>query len=483
MDIARSRDKKDVVEQVMGQFNIGEGAIILGGDSSNDVGMLTMDFGKRPVFRFYVGKKDKFIDYFTSQHGANSTLVPEIIQSYSEEGPKEIAVLFQSIIEGLGDPIREFRFIKNRYSCEDIINSQPLDVITTRVNLIPEAQELLNFLASDKIDNHWIGAPNFTNEDFEIYNPIMLILGSPSPQTFVNAAGRWQQYQKWWEEAGNKGYVPVIASTSRGRGYKELVLNTLRYLERNYPQLFEKFKNQFREDIQEAENLSPEELMQRYEKSQPSEKETMLTEAKVIEFLLTNFGVPEEAIVREEYSNNTFSNMEWSYYLLTGRPHPDLKVDNLPAIDNPVAERFFGDTSRPLKIHVVTDGFHQLRALLTAIAKFNGTAGENLAINGEALYVPDLTSMDNFDLLKYLEHMIGDPYGMTIFDEEGKIIKYGEIERIIKYGLCEDESRYLKNIIETIWGPNSYSGRIYKLRTQLLRNFKESLDILQLKSE
>ncbi|HEC69793.1 MAG TPA: hypothetical protein ENI31_05890, partial [Candidatus Omnitrophica bacterium] len=140
----------------------------------------------------------------------------------------------------------------------------------SKENLLPLAQRLVDFLA-DRNNRHLkrgIGSSKFSKRDIKEFNPLILALGSPSPESFIKAAKRWHIYIKWW-----KIDIPIVASTGRGRGYKSLVENTLRYFESNYDRLtlkerkeFERFKQKYKEDIRKVKILNAEELYDEYNK-------------------------------------------------------------------------------------------------------------------------------------------------------------------------------------------------------------------------
>jgi len=180
----------------------------------------------------------------------------------------------------------------------------------------------------------------------------------------------------------------------------------------------------------------------------------MLTEAKVIEFILVEYGVLESSISREEISDNTYSNMVESYSLI--------QVLNVNKLFDP---------NKELKIHVVADGFHRLRSLLQAMQMFNQERGETWQINAKAPYNPVLNNLDEDLLTDYLEHMIGDPNG-EVFDQNEKRIIHGEIGRILERNLAEGaDIAWFRQEVERIWA----NQRIDYLRMNLLKDY---LDLL-----
>ncbi|HEC93730.1 MAG TPA: NAD-dependent epimerase/dehydratase family protein, partial [Candidatus Atribacteria bacterium] len=195
---------------------------------------------------------------------------------------------------------------------------------------------------------------------------------------------------------------------------------------------FERFKQKYKEDIRKVKILNAEELYDEYNK----DGKGVLTEAKVIKFILIAEGVPEDVIYLEESSSNTLANMEESYTLIKE------------------VTRQFPEPNKKLKIHIVTDGFHRLRALLTAIEvfKYGGPYRKNKSkiepdweINAEALYIPRFNKMEDDVVIKYLEHMIGK-------SDEPKEVLLGEIERILGYRLPrEARIPFIQKEIENDW--------------------------------
>ena len=100
----------------------------------------------------------------------------------------------------------------------DPASSPALTLRQAKDALLPEAQRLLEFLATESIERE---APAISRDDVGKVNPVILALGSPSPAAFKKAALDWAQYKEWGFEN-----VPVIASTGRGRGYKNVVVMT-----------------------------------------------------------------------------------------------------------------------------------------------------------------------------------------------------------------------------------------------------------------
>jgi hypothetical protein len=335
------------------------------------------------------------------------------------------------------------------------------EIQKAREALIPKAQELVNFLATTRGKNNDIGADDFTDADVNKYNPLILAVGSPSPQAFANAARKWQDYRDWWDKIGVK--VPIITSTGRGRGYKTLVLNTSEFFKKKNKmgdEWVKRFLEDYEKDIQDAQTEDADTLMEEYRDSQ--NKSIMLTEAKVIMFILRAYGVTGE-IILEENSNNTETNMKESYKRIYEEVLPK-----------------FVNQKKPLKIHVIADGFHRLRSLLEAIRVFNRGENENnrkekWAINAQATYNPAQDSptfavMDEDDFTAYTEHMIGDPYG-PVYDEAGKLLVHGEIGRILGRNLAE-KAGYpsFRKEIESQWGQES----TVNLRTNLLWRYLEA---------
>ncbi|MBI4387710.1 MAG: YdcF family protein, partial [Candidatus Omnitrophica bacterium] len=134
-----------------------------------------------------------------------------------------------------------------------------------------------------------------------------------------------------------------------------------------------------------------------------------LTEAKTIEFILVTEGVPAGIITLEENSTNTRGNM----------------IESQKVIEEAIAPNF-PDASKPLKIWVITDGFHRMRAVIQALKQFEG---EKWRVAGDALYVPILREMSNDELISYLELLVGYPEGVGTQDR----LHGSEIERIAKF--------------------------------------------------
>ncbi|MDP8216148.1 MAG: ElyC/SanA/YdcF family protein [Candidatus Kaelpia imicola] len=498
VDIGRLQTKEEVVKGVMHNFEISDGAIILGGDSGNDVKMLSMDLGQRLVFRFYVGKHDQFDSYFSE---VADEARDQVIQSPAENGPAEIAYLFSSILDGLGKPLSEFCFSDNEHSYDALITQNSIQLAIERsqrtqdIRLF-EAQALLDLLddRNGEQSRSGIGAPDFKEGDVSEYNPLMLLVGSPSPQAFASAATMWHEYSEWW------GFdVPVVTSTGRGRGYKSLVQKTLRFFEeedaKDGGSRAEGFRERYGTEIQNALDLDAQALydeynipiktynelkeaydkfeeehksqqgyddifqshkneLREYEELIERQKQTMLTEAKVIAFILTEYGVPESLISLEEISDNTYSNMVESHGLI--------RVLN---------ENKLFDPNKELKIHVVADGFHRLRSLLQAMQMFNQERDETWQINAEAPYKPILNNLNQDLLADYLEHMIGDPNG-EILDQNGDRIIHGEIGRILERNLAEGAGiAWFRQEVEQVWTEE----RVDFLRTNILKDY---LDLL-----
>ena len=249
---------------------------------------------------------------------------------------------------------------------------------TARNELISKAQELLDFLGKRDIDGE---AGPIAEGDDKTNTPVILALGSPSPEAFKNAALDWKKYTKEW---GFKN-VPIIASTGRGRGYAFFVIKTLEFLEKedkkNSTEYRKEFLDRYGSEINEAEAESINDLQKNYRdnyfeskdsKSTPggwikaagelrkyplfkrvkSTPADVLTEAKVISFLFEKYGgmSEEEAkklISLEEISDNTYENINESYEILDEiqQANPD----------------------KPLKIRIIAAGFHRMRSFLIAV--------------------------------------------------------------------------------------------------------------------
>jgi uncharacterized SAM-binding protein YcdF (DUF218 family) len=181
--------------------------------------------------------------------------------------------------------------------------------------------------------------------------------------------------------------LKILASTGRGRGAERLIGNTQSFFDRQNPEMAKRFQR----------------LRQR--------QGDRLTEAKVIRFILEANGVPRSAIILEERSTYTESNMRESKQVIQEKI--------LPELPNP---------SKPLKILIVTDGFHRLRALIAALDVFKG---EGWLVSAPALYAPNLSRFKPQEMENYLGFLVGYPEGLaeprlsgSNIGEAGKILKY-----------------------------------------------------------
>ncbi|RKY37642.1 MAG: hypothetical protein DRP72_03015, partial [Candidatus Omnitrophota bacterium] len=336
-----------------------------------------------------------------------------------------------------------------------------LDILRTekiKKTLLTKAQRLLDFLdgrLNREITLKSIEASDLSLKDVYKYNLLILALGSPSPEAFVNAANKWHQYKKWWEID-----IPVVASTGRGRGYKSFVVNTTRYYEKRieegevqYQQALVSFKEQYREDLQKLDILTPEQLSEEYY----THKKGVLTEAKVIKFIFTAEGVPEEAIYLEEESNNTLVNIEKSYDVI--------KNEILFTFKSP---------NKPLKIVLVADAFHRLRALINTWNVYRKGAPEdknkdkiesNWEINAQPFYQPNLTEIDEEKLFEGQPSYLGQWINPVRDKKDGSIRDYGEIGRIRIFKMVEyPECREIKKYIEENWSKEKLAELYYLLK-------------------
>lgn len=255
------------------------------------------------------------------------------------------------------DPRERFDFVKKR--------------------LVQEAQGLLDFYAQHQVPGT---APELSQSDAGKNNIIILVLGSPSVETYVRAA---ENIRKWKEQYGKKSELKIIASTGVGRGTARLISNTQNFYDGR--------------DQVAASNF----------RKLREERGAKLTEAEVIKFILADFGVIDE-IILEDASINTWANM----------------TESMKVIKSIISD--FKD-KKPLKIQITTDGFHRLRALLQALYIFKD---QKWQITAEPLYVPDLASMSHEDLVNYLEFLLGYPKEL-----DGSRMPISEGERIHNYGL------------------------------------------------
>ena len=222
--------------------------------------------------------------------------------------------------------------------------------------LLLEAQQLLSFLANTRLERE---AEPISDSDVGKVNPVILALGSPSPAAFKQAAKDWEEYRKLGFEN-----VPVIASTGRGRGYKNFVLMTLKFLQQEDADTGTKFAEEFisryKSEIKRAQELNADALFDEYnnvvnptiplnltQEEIDDFKAKYLTEAKVIAFILEKYGVDRKVII-EEKSNNTYVNI----------------YESLPIIERIEAQL---NNGKKMKIQLVAASFHRLRALVTTI--------------------------------------------------------------------------------------------------------------------
>lgn len=326
----------------------------------------------------------------------------------------------------------------------DLIKETERSFKSAKEALLKEAQALLDFLdgKSNRGVTKAIESPDANKGDAGKYNIMILAVGSPSPEAFVNAARRWREYKKWWGRD-----IPVVASTGRGRGAVPFIKNTQRY---------------YRTNTKAAERFG--ELIK--------ERGKELTEAEVIKFIFKEGGVPERAIYLEMQSTNTRENLEYSY----------------DVIRNEVISKLGDkDKDKPLKIVVVADAFHHLRALLTTyqVYKMGGPNGKNKdkieeswEINAEPFYQPDLSKeLDDEKLFEgdpsYLEQWIS----ADVKDKEGNVLDYGEIGRLKQYNLIGyDECGDIKKYINSQWS----NKKLSKLRDLLKKctDLKKDLNLL-----
>lgn len=308
--------------------------------------------------------------------------------------------------------------------------------------LLPEAQHLLDFLDGRSYKTK-IGAPDFSPDDG--FNPLILALGSPSPEAFVAAAKRWRDYSSEW-----KTEIPVLASTGRGRGTVSFIENTQYYYDHsNRPEAAKAFRK-LRTEV-------------------GIEK---LTEAEVMKFIFMQEGVPDNAIYLETDSTDTLYCVEAS-------------LDNV--IDKGLIK--YRDPSKPLKILPVADAFHQLRTQLTALSLYkhgkpdNSPPAHNLTdkdnrhrmrpdwqITLVPFYQPFLAEMDDGKLLGegerlgYLANFIGN---LDRNNDYGEIWRYRE-HRMLDY----DDPGYaeLREYLDINWK----QARLANLRDNLLKRFIEA---------
>ena len=236
--------------------------------------------------------------------------------------------------------------IAERYN--DLLLQQQKDVDKVRSANVKVFDEYLDFLSTK--DG---GDPAFTQRDVSSYNPVILALGSPSPETFVAAAKQWRELKNWW---GWNSPVPVVASTGRGRGYKELLVNTVDYLKKldqRSPEArsLKSFVNGYQAEVQKTLAEDIVDLMSDYERASDDARKNMLTEAKIIEALLIANGVDKKDIYLEEKSNNGLANITDSFEFITAIQH----------------QAPFYQNGKALKVLVVADSFFNLRAGLTTM--------------------------------------------------------------------------------------------------------------------
>ncbi|MFA5346136.1 MAG: HAD-IA family hydrolase, partial [Candidatus Omnitrophota bacterium] len=330
--------------------------------------------------------------------------------------------------------------------------------------LLFEAQRLLGFLSKTRLEKE---AEPISVNDLGRFNPIILVLGSPAPKAFKKAALDWLGYRQH-----GLGNIPVIITTGRGRGYSELVLGTLRFLEeedaKNNTDFALKFEWEYASEIEKVRITKVEDLRIQYLQALKDGKldSRVLTEAKVVAFILRMYGVDTAAMILEERSTDTYHNIS----------------ESLKIIEH-LEERYrVSGNDLELKIRIVAAGFHRLRALMVTIGLLNeGTKHRAfLEATNNMEYLRDLNIRDSSwqfnaedsenmnlselpeDLLyEYLIHMIGN------FSTQVDI--RGEIERLTEVsGAWLIHSSRVKAAIESYWGTPIAT----ELRKRLIRDYK-----------
>ena len=310
----------------------------------------------------------------------------------------------------------EVNFVINTF---DDLLFEETDEVYAKDALEKEAQKLLDFLRDTRLEPE-LEAEAISKEDIGKYNPVILALGSPSPEAFKNAALDWVRYKKMGFEN-----ISIIASTGKGRGYENFVTMTRGFFKGT------EFEDEFNLFIEEKKKMLDE------------------SEAGVIAFIMEKYGVPEGIIQLEKKSNNTYSNVIESMSLLDGIKTNYERESNY----------------RPLKIQIVAASFHRLRALMTVI-RIKQENGKSWLINAKDNEGARLKDMSKERFYKYVVQMIGDP------SKEGEI---SEIERFnMRYNSAPSlieavPSKIVKDEIGIKWTPE----RIENLRNVFLKKYQD----------
>ncbi|GEM_PF-6654489 len=308
----------------------------------------------------------------------------------------------------------------------DVIRETREEVARAKKALIQKAQKLLDFLDGKSYQTK-IGAKDFSKE--EGYEPLIFAVGSPSPEAFVNAAREWSKYSEEWGRQ-----IPVVASTGRGRGAVPFIENTQDYYDKSG---------------RYASAESFRELRKR--------RNGELTEAEVIKFIFMQEGVPEDLIYLEMQSDNTFLNIAMSF-------------------DNVINAKVYpGSKNGKVKILVVADAFHRLRALLYTMLVLRRGANSRKCLDWKVtavpFYQPVLSEMDEDKLcgtegrIGYLAQWIGNPYDKNDLG--------GEIGRFLKpeFQLLDSNEAGYKELTSRT---KNWEKGIRNLRDKLLKDFLDA---------
>ena len=348
-------------------------------------------------------------------------------------------------------------------------------VESAKIELLPEAQNYIDFLGKTKLENE---TDPISKDDAGRFNPVILALGSPSPEAFKQAALDWKKYKKWGFER-----IDIIASTGRGRGYKNFVQMTLAFLGQedikngtDYKQLFlKKYKDEIdKAKIQDMDTLTEEyysiersvnpkinqeayvRLEENYDgnfnnrfKKTEKNNSGKLTEAKVIKFIMEMYaGEDIKGFMHlEELSNNTYDNIS----------------ESMEIIKNIQKKFIENGNKKPIKIRLVVASFHRLRALLVAISickektsamnfsnakgkyEDNRVMGYKWQINAEDSEKANLASMPEEVFFDYVKQLIGSK------EDSGEIKRIKSVYNGLLLVHSTDIERAVS--IDGVWSP------------------------------
>jgi hypothetical protein len=380
--------------------------------------------------------------------------------------------------------------------CARLLISTPLSsaqnvrLASARKDLLGQAQDLVDFLGDrTRVQHGVVDVDSFSIADARNgVVPVIHAVGSPAPESFFNAADQWKTYSQILTQAGRQEVVPVVITNGRGRGYRRLIINTFRFIGERREQLSGEAQKEFdakvrgfteesqadleqskwKEPLGEAadkalfDNVLKPTYQAAWTEGPRAHGPNSLNEAKIIRFLFELNGVPDQVnrqpvFFLEEVSDNTLQNMRLGYQVL-----------------QTAVETRFPHAAR-VKIHVIADAFHRMRAVLQFKRDVIGEHGrkEQWEVTGESMYLPNLTTMNDDQVFFYVEQMIGNP------DQPSP--PFGEIGRLQHAFYQGDQP--LENWFDAQPGSAFMvqyhqwkTGRAEHLRTVLFREYRDALD-------